>query len=155
MALDGFSMGNLGLQKELTSAQMANQAEQLAQKGSELKIKDVSKIADGKKIKLDEDDSESKNQFNDGFKKDSEEDEDSQEDEDTKDYEDMNSGISVEEFESRHLKEISVRINPKTEMVELFSNTNNKIIETMSADDLMTLLSKLNSASGILVNRKI
>lgn len=150
MALDGFSMGNLGLQKELTSAQMANQADQLAKKGSEFKIKDITKIAEDKKVKIHDEDSESKNQFHDGFKKKSQDNADSDEEENN-----LSSGISIEEFESQHLKEISVRINPKTEMVELFSNTNNRIIETMSADDLMALLSKLNSASGILVNRKI
>lgn len=157
MALDGFSMGNLGLPNEITSAQMANQAEQLAQRDAEIKIKDVSEMAEKHGIKRKEDDSES-NQFFDGFKK-------KQDDE----GEDEGIDDSIEEFtiESRAVnnlnekdlernpKEFSIRINPETEMVELYSTKQDRVLETISPKDLMGLLSKLDGASGILVNRKI
>ena len=68
MGLDGFSMGNLGLNNDLTSAQMANQAEQLAKKGSEFKVKDVSQLPREKGVRIKEDESESKQHFDDGFK---------------------------------------------------------------------------------------
>ena len=144
MGLDGFSMGILGLNADMTSAQMAGQAEHIARKESETIIKDVTKTLDSPEVKVD----------------DEEEDENFQEESKNKkkkkhDELDFDSSITPEEFDAQNVKEFSVRINPKTEMVELFSNVNNRIIETISPDDLMTLLSKLNSASGILVNRKI
>ena len=68
MGLDGFSMGNLGLNTDMTSAQMANQAEQLAKKGSEFKIKNVSELLKENGVKEKEEQKQNKNQFNDGFK---------------------------------------------------------------------------------------
>lgn len=145
MGLDGFSLGNLGLGTDLTSAQMASQSEHLAKKGTEFKIKDISKSVESAEVKIKDEDSNSKNQFDEFMNKKDNDDDDN----------DSESSISLEEFESQNLKEISVRINPQTEMVELFSNKSNRVIETMSANDLQALLSRLNSASGILVNRKI
>lgn len=143
MGLDGFSLGNLGLGTDLTSAQMANQADHIARKGSEFVIKDVSKTLESTEVKIKDEEETSQEGFDNSKKK-------------KKDDEEENGqNISVEDFEAQNPKEFSVRINPITEMVELFSNTNDRVIETMSAEDLMELLSKLNSASGILVNRKI
>lgn len=144
MGLDGFSLGNLGLGTDLTSAQMANQSEHLARKGTEFKIKDISKALESTEVKINDEDKNSQEEFENKNDRKNEEDEN-----------DLGQGLSIEEFEAQNPKEFSVRINPETEMVELFSSKNNRIIETMSADDLMALLSKLNSASGILVNRKI
>lgn len=159
MGLDGFSMGNLGLKPELTSAQMANQAEQLAQKESEFKIKDVTNLAKDNGVKRKEESENGQNhQFNDGFKK-TEEDEDSEENlsEDGLDYiQDYSpSSLSEKEFENRNPKDFYLQVNSQTEMVELVSSRDGKILETINANDLMGVISKLNSASGILVNRKI
>ena len=38
MGIDGFSLSNLGLNKNLTSAQLANEAESLARQSSENQI---------------------------------------------------------------------------------------------------------------------
>lgn len=149
MGLDGFSMGNLGLNADLTSAQMAAQAQQLAQKDSEIIIKDVTESEKGELVKRKEKDSEGNKQFNDGFRKD--QDENREQDDD-----DGNLSLLTEnEFANKDPQEFSVRINNDTEMIELFSKKDKKILETISATDLMHLISKLNSASGILVNRKI
>lgn len=148
MGLDGFSMGNLGLNTDLTPAQVANQVETLAQKEFEFKIKDVSQLAQDQGIKRKEGNSENHN-FKDGFKKKKNTQEDANED-------DLSAESANEiDFEAQDPKDFSVRVNPETEMIELFSNIDDKILETISAKDLMNLIAKLNSASGILVNRKI
>lgn len=145
MGLDGFSIGNLGLNTNVTSAQLTSQVEHLALKESEIKIKDVTELADGTGVKRKEEDSENSNQFNDGFKK-NEEDE----------HEDSSpSSIDEKEIEGKDLKDISVRLNSETGLIELYNNKEERILETISPKDLMSLVSKLNSASGILVNRKI
>lgn len=150
MGLDGFSMGNLGLNADMTSAQMATQVEHLAQKETKFKIKDVEEAVQdqGVKRKEEEEESDNQNQFNDGFKK---------KDDDNKEEEDNNtrSTLSDKDFGNKDPKEFAVRINPKTELVELFNNKEEKILETISPKDLMELISKLDSASGVLVNRKI
>lgn len=146
MGLDGFSMGNLGLNADLTSAQMANQAEQLARKESEIKIKDVTEAAKDAGVKRKDEEAEKEN-FDDGFKNDKGEQEEQQED--------SQKQLTHINFENRNPKEFSIRINPQTEMVELFNTKEEKILETMSAQDLMFLVSKMDGASGVLVNRKI
>ena len=150
MGLDGFSMGNLGLGAELTSAQMANQAEQIARKESELRIKTINESVKDGGVKRKEKDAEEKNQFDDGFKKD-EEAEGENEEEQSK----AENRLKEIDFENQNPKEFSIRINPNNEQVELFNNKNEKVIETISAEELMYIVSKLDSASGVLVNRKI
>lgn len=153
MGLDGFSMGNLGLNATLTSAQMANQAEYLAQKDSEIIIKDVEKLEKEQAVKSKEED-EKNQQFNDGFKKNEDEDESGQEDEANSD-DNITPELIERDFASKDPKEFSVRLNQETDMIELINNKEDKVLETIKAQDLMNMVSKLNGASGILVNRKI
>lgn len=145
MGLDGFSIGNLGLNTNVTSAQMSSQVEHLALKEAEIKIKDVTESAEDTGVKRKEEDADNKNQFQDGFKKHRD---DEHEDE-------APSHVDEKEIESKDPKDFSVRINADTGLVELYNNKEEKILETISPKDLMSLVSKLNSASGILVNRKI
>lgn len=147
MGLDGFSMGNLGLNADMTSAQMANQAEQLAKKESQFKIKDVESSDEGQGIKRKEEQDEDKNEFQDGFK--NKEESEKQEDKF------KSGGLTEKDLEDQDLKEFSVRVNQQTELVELFNNKNDKVFETISATELVQLVSKLDGVSGVLVNRKI
>lgn len=144
MGLDGFSMGNLGLNTEMTSAQMANQAEQMAQKESQFKIKNINEAAEKNGVKRKTDEDKQEQDTPEHQKKDKK----SQEEE-------IQQLLAETMFIDRDPKEFSVRINNETEMVELFNTRDKKIVEAISATDLMGLLSKLDSASGILVNRKI
>lgn len=151
MGLDGFSMGNLGLNVDMTSAQMAAQADQIARKETMVKIKDVTESAEDGGVKRKEEEDESdKNQFSDGFKKDEDEEEDENSDTNKK-----SRSFLTDKDEIKDLKELSVRINSSTEQVELFNKENKRTIETINAKDLMEVVSKLDGASGILVNRKI
>jgi len=135
-------MGKLGLHKESTSAQMSIQAEQLATKGVEFKIKDIVELKKEKGVQRKEDESsQGGGTFEENFNEDEER--------------TFSKKFDEKMFKTEDAKEFSVRINPKTEMVELFNNKEGKIIETISATDLMQLISKLDSASGIIVNRKI
>lgn len=147
MGLDGFSMGNLGLNVDMTSAQMASQAEHLAKKESQFKIKDVEEMVHDKEIERKDEHSRKQDQ---------------QDSENKKKQQEENSESSKEKlalieqkFENQDLKEFSIRINSNTDLIELFNNKEEKIMETISAADLMHVLSKLDSASGVLVNRKI
>lgn len=144
MGLDGFSMGNLGLNTDMTSIQMASQVEHLAQKGNEFVIKDVSELAEDGGVKRKEEQSKQEQEFNDGFRE-----------KKNQDNEEEKSALREKDFENKDPREFSVRINPETELVELFNNKDSKVLETITPKDLMGLISKLDSASGILVNRKI
>ena len=149
MGLDGFSMGNLGLTTELTSAQISNQAEQIAKKESKIEVKVINESEKDSGVKRKKEDEEEKRQkaFNDGFKKNEEEEEE--------DFQDNKSKLAEQELENKDPKEFSVRINSRTEKVELINTKEKKVIETINAQDLMDIVSKLDNASGVLVNRKI
>lgn len=144
MGLDGFSMGNLGLNTEMTSVQMATQADQLAQKGNEFIIKDVQEAAKDGGVKRKKEKEESEEQFEDGLPG----------HKNSKGKEDKNN-FTEKNFESSDPKEFSVRLNPQTELVELYNNKEETVLETIPPKDLMELIKKMNGASGILINRKI
>ncbi|MEI8129050.1 MAG: hypothetical protein WCG95_05480, partial [bacterium] len=118
---------------------------QLAKKGSEFKIKNVSELLKENGVKEKEEQKESKNQFNDGFKE-------KKNDDDNKEEQKV---LNEKSFENKNPKEFSVRINSETELIELFNTKDEKVLETISAQDLMELVSKMDNASGILVNRNI
>ena len=86
-----------------------------------------------------------KHPFNDGFKDNNEEENEGE----------SQSGLSEKDFEDKNPKEFSVRINNETQMVELLSNNDGRVLETMAPEGLMGIISKLDNASGILVNRRI
>lgn len=145
MSVDGFLMGNLGITTEVSSAQMASRAEHNANKESEIKIKDLNEAEKdgGVKAKTDEE-RNSQQEFEDGFRKNNNSDDD-----------ELQSHLTEEEIENSDPKEFSIRINSKTEKVELINNKSGNIVESIKAQDLMQVMSRLDNASGILVNRKI
>lgn len=149
MGLDGFSMGNLGLNADMTSAQMAAQSEQLALKESEIKIKDVTEMAEDTEVKRKEEDSDGQNFFDDGFGKKKNK-QDTNENKDENDEE-----LLKRSFENKNPRDFALRINYTTELIELYNSKDEEIIETIQAKDLIDVVSKLDNASGVLVNRKI
>ncbi len=137
MGLDGFSMANLGLHKEFTSAQLASNAESLAKKGNEISIKDVEGLAKKQRIErkeLDEDEEESEFLY---YENEEEEEEENQNN------------------KNKKSKKFDVKLNEDSQMIELIDTENNEIIESISPADLVKLVSKLNSTAGILVNKRI
>lgn len=145
MGLDGFSMGNLGLHAELTSAQMATQSEQLALRESEIKVKDVTKTAEDTGIKDKEGQDDDKSFLGDFGASYQDNEESSEEKNDSAD----------KFFESKNPRDYSIRINYKTELIELYNNKDSNVVETIKANDLMNVVSRLDNPSGVLVNRKI
>lgn len=147
MSVDGFLMGNLGLSAEMSSAQMASQSEHLAKKESEIKIKDLDEAEKDGGVKRKSEEEDANQEFNDGFKQKKEESE--------ADDLQLQDNLIERDFENGDPNQFSIRINSETEMVELLNNKNGKIVESINAEDLMQVISRLDNASGILVNRKI
>src|SRR5574344_2091058 len=121
MGLDGFSMGNLGLNTELTPTQLASQVEFSTQKEAEIKIRDPEQSAEDAAVKEKQEQEKQRKQ----------------------------------KFESKDVKEFSIKLNPQTETVEIYNRETGRTLETMNAKDLSHLVSKLDTASGVLINRKI
>ena len=60
----------------------------------------------------------------------------------------------VEDFENPD-KEFYVKLNIKDDIIELYDSSSNRLIETISGNELGELVQKLNMASGIFVNKKV
>jgi uncharacterized FlaG/YvyC family protein len=156
MGLDGFSISDLRMRKEPTSAQYANTVERHVNEGADVKIKDVGEMSkDGEIRRKEENDENKKNKnkkqenFEDFFEDTTGQSSDA-ELIDTEKEEDF-----VDPFKDKNIRDFAVRINSKTEMIELYNKIDKKVIETITAEELMQLISKMKSASGILVNKKI
>lgn len=156
MGIEGYSMGNMGLNTDLNAIQMVTQVEQIAQKGAEIIVKDIDKSEKGANIKRKKKDSKNHQEFMDSEEEDgNDENESNGEDFDNANRVTITSGLTLEDVENCNPKDFLVRLNSKTQAVELLDKSNGKVIEAMPAGEFMESMSKLDSSSGILVNRKV
>lgn len=159
MSVDGFSMASFNLPKDVTSAQAAATAEQVVFTGNEKVVGKIDRALN-KKINNDEEKSNQNNYFEDAY-------EDSKdEDEDEKD-ESSESGVNKDEKISlKNAKKykklvindpenVTIKINNKSDRIELYNKSTNKIIESIKAQDFLEMINKLDYNSGIMVNLNI
>lgn len=156
MGMDGISMSNTGIIKEQTSAELSNRTEQTINSDPANSSRQVQGTSTNQRVR--EKDEEEQNQqqqrgrgqnpndvFEDGLVEENNDGEESSED-----YEE----IDAEDIENSD-KEFYVKLNVKDDIIELYDSTNERLIETISGDELGELVQKLNMASGIFVNKKV
>lgn len=137
MPIDGVSFSNSGF--NITNPHEVNVlAEGLSNKEAEKRIKEANK--------------------SDKAKSESEESEDKERDLQGRDTQDETE--NEEDYENiKHLteknKKFLVKFNPSTEMIEMQDAKTGNIIETVTPEDLLKLLSKSKAFSGVFVDRKI
>lgn len=131
MGLDGFSMRNLGAyQGTVPSSHLSFDSKQLAKVGKEKQIQDVDELEKWEKINSEDNEEYSGSG---GYSEGQDDDEENEQNE----------------------RKFHVKLNPNTNLVELYDIRTNTLIETMTPQELMILIKNLNSASGIFVNKKI
>ena len=151
MGLDGFSMSNLGMYNRLTSAQMANEAEMTALRGSGNDIKDIDEISNKSGIGRKENDySETGGQaFLGGDTGGSEENED-----ENMPAPDME--FTDDENDPEHSSHrFEMRINEDANIVELYDNFTETTVHRLSTKDMLNMIKNFDDPAGILVNRKV
>ena len=149
MGMDGLSMANKGALKESTSADFTNRTEQIVQADPTNDMKQVQTMSSNQRVREKEEEEESKKnknqqnpseeEFNDEF---IESDEFAKEEYDVEDIENPN-------------KDFYVKLNAKDDIIELYDSATDRLIETISGNELRELVKKLNMASGIFVNKKV
>ena len=99
-----------------------------------------------------------KNQyFNDGFKEN--EDENDEDNENTSI--DKDEKITTQKAKSlnpsfiKDSENVLIKVNNKTNKIELYNKITNRIIESINANDFIEMINRLDYNSGILVNRSI
>ena len=155
MGMDGLSMANTGALKESTSAEYTNRSEQAIQSDPANNSKLVQNLETNRAVREKDEEEESQKQnkqdrknedgeeeFQDGFV------------EETKTEEEYNEEFNIEDLDSPN-KDFYVKLNSKDDIIELYDSSSDKLIETISGDELQKLVKRLNMASGIFVNKKV
>lgn len=148
MGMDGLSISNTGIIKEKTSAELANRTEQSMQADTTNDARQVQSLSTNQRVHSKEEDEQQQkkkkqeNEFHDGLV------------ETPSEEELLVDEIDIEDIENPN-KDFYVKLNVKDDIIELYDSTTNKLIETISGNELGELIQKLNMASGIFVNKKV
>ena len=152
MGMDGLSFSNTGAVKDSTSAEYASRTKQSIQTDVLQDSQQVQNLSVNQQIRRKDEDEEnsrkkqqdkSKEEFQDGLVE--PEPEMTQEDD---------SDSDIEEIENPN-KDFYVKLNVKDDIIELYDSATNRLIETISGNELGEFVQKLNMASGIFVNKKV
>ena len=150
MGMDGLSMANTGALKESTSADFASRTEQTMQADRTNDSRQVQTLSTNPRIKEKEEEEESKKNKQDSQKNEEEFDDSFVPSENEFDKEEFD----IEELENPN-KDFYVKLNAKDDIIELYDSATDRLIETISGNELKELVRKLNMASGIFVNKKV
>ncbi len=145
MGMDGLSISNTGIVKEKTSAEFANKTEQAIQADTTNNSKQVQSLSTNQRVRAKDEEESSKknkqdNEFEDGLI--------------NNETEELPEEADIEDIENLN-KDFYVKLNVKDDIIELYDSATNKLIETISGNELGELIQKLNMASGIFVNKKV
>ena len=150
MGMDGISMANAGI-KEQTSAEFSARTEQ-TMNADPTNSRQVQGMSTNQRVREKEEEEQSEGQkrkgqnpedtFDDGYAPEPEENPDELPEYDIEDIENPN-------------KEFYVKLNVKDDIIELYDSETDRLIETISGEELGELVQKLNMASGIFVNKKV
>lgn len=154
MALDGFSLRQVGLAQDNTSAQMAMNTEQSIRQG--LGTKNVDQIANTgseKAVTLDEE-KEKEGKPRTKLKKRKSK-RNAPSDEAYTVETESGSEVKDLDFYTKFSDKLAIRLNNNSEIIELYNKDTNKAIETITTTDLIKLIDRLKISSGVLVNKKI
>lgn len=157
MGMDGLSIANTGVVKESTSAEYANKTEQAIQSDAINDSRQVQSLGVNQRVRRKDEDEENSNKQNQHQKQNSD---DSfqdglvQEEQQNENYSEDETEADIEDIENPN-KDFYVKLNVKDDIIELYDSATNKLIETISGNELGELVQKLNMASGIFVNKKV
>ncbi len=153
MGMDGLSIANTGAVKEATSAEYANKTEQAIQSDAINDSRQVQSLGINQRVRRKDDEEEGSA----GQQQQEQKDDDTFQDgliEEPQDASEADNETDIEDIENPN-KDFYVKLNVKDDIIELYDSTTNKLIETISGNELGELVQKLNMASGIFVNKKV
>ena len=149
MGMDGLSFSNTGAIKEQTSAEYTNNVEQSMAMDPTNTAQQVQGLTNHKRVKEKEE-----NEEYEGKKRQNPQPETEFQDGLVEEQPEEEPEFHVEDFENPD-KEFYVKLNIKDDIIELYDSSSNRLIETISGNELGELVQRLNMASGIFVNKKV
>ena len=151
MGMDGLSMANTGALKESTSADYGNRTEQIVQTDPTNDSKMVQTTSTNRHVREKDDDEGGNKRGQDGKSDLEEEFEDGLVE---PEVELETESFDIEDLENPN-KDFYVKLNAKDDIIELYDSSSDRLIETISGNELRELVRKLNMASGIFINKKV
>ena len=144
-------MANTGALKESTSAELTSRTEQLVHADPTNDSKQVQTTSTNPRVREKEEDEENQKK-----KKEQQAQEEDIQDSfvETGDEFAKKEEFDIEELENPN-KDFYVKLNAKDDIIELYDSATDRLIETISGNELRELVKKLNMASGIFVNKKV
>lgn len=152
MGIDGFSMSNLGLSRNLTSSQLATNAERTAQEALDSQISDMDGV--NKKDKVGRQDADAAFNGHIPFVPLEEEEGDGQGAEENTAAEQPAAVEESEDEESDGYEKYHFRFNAN-EMIEIYDTATNTVVRTISPEDASKAMLNISKMPGIFVNKKI
>lgn len=151
MGMDGLSMANTGAIKESTSAEYTNRTEQSIQSNPSNNSQQVQNLETNRAVREKDEEEEGRKQ-NKNSEKREEEFQDGLVEE--KPEEEFAEDFNIEDLDNPN-KDFYVKLNAKDDIIELYDSLSDRLIESISGNELQSLVKKLNMASGIFVNKKV
>ena len=152
MGIDGFSMSNLGLNRNMTSAQNAHEADFLARQNLENQISDINGV--GKREKAGKKDEEAAFNGMMAFVKPDEQEENTEEQADTEEIETPHEHPLYDDTEDYYEEKYHFVYNDNG-MIEIWEVETNKLIKTISPESARDVVEQIHCLPSILVNKKI
>jgi len=155
MGMDGLSMANTGALKESTSADFTSKSEQIIQQDPTNDMKQVQTTSTNRPVReKDEEEEAQKRKRQDNDQDEEFEDGLVEEESDDESSDDDSGEADIEDLENPN-KDFYVKLDSKHDTIELYDSSTDRLIETISGNELGELVKKLNMASGIFINKKV
>lgn len=150
MGIDGFSMSNLGLNRNLTSAQLAHEVDATAKQALENQMADVDGV--GKKEKAGRKDSDAA--FNGMIPFIPSDDENREQEDEKEENASPNTLVDAVEDDDEEGSQYHFKLNDKG-LIEVYNVETNEIIKTISPENAANVMMGISKLPGILVDKEI
>jgi hypothetical protein len=158
MGMDGLSMSNTGIRKEATSLDYSKESEETAKEDTE-KSMIVQELTEQERVNEEREENKKRRKSKKGKSEDDDEeseddlgDEDEEEDSDDVDAEVSPDNLLLIDGEN---KGFYTKLSKNLENIELYDRITDRLIGTITPEELSFLITKLNMGTGIFINKKV
>ena len=158
MGMDGLSMSNTGIRKEATSLDYSKESEETAKEDTE-KSMIVQELTEQERVNEEREENKKRRKSKKGKSEDDDEeseddlgDEDEEEDSDDVDAQVSPDNLLLIDGEN---KGFYTKLSKNLENIELYDRITDRLIGTITPEELSFLITKLNMGTGIFINKKV
>ena len=158
MGMDGLSMSNTGIRKEATSLDYSKESEETAKEDTE-KSMIVQELTEQERVNEEREENKKRRKSKKGKSED--DDEESEEglggEGEDEDSDDVDAEVSPDNLLliDGENKGFYTKLSKNLENIELYDRITDRLIGTITPEELSFLITKLNMGTGIFINKKV